>query len=63
MNASPDLPPIMMYEILPKYTVEMAPWRPARQKMNRPYVEAYLRHFPASEPVEDFDGRNALYAL
>ncbi|KAF7539100.1 hypothetical protein G7054_g2449 [Neopestalotiopsis clavispora] len=43
--------------------VEMAPWRPARQKMGKPYVEAYLKHFPASDPVEDFDGRNALYAL
>ncbi|KAI4603354.1 hypothetical protein KJ359_006147 [Pestalotiopsis sp. 9143b] len=43
--------------------IELAPWRPARQKMGAPYVEAYLKHFPASEPAEDFDGRNALYAL
>ncbi|KAF3007313.1 hypothetical protein E8E14_005157 [Neopestalotiopsis sp. 37M] len=42
---------------------EMAPWRPARQKMGKAYVEAYLKHFPPSDPVEDFDGRNALYAL
>ncbi|KAK6084468.1 hypothetical protein SCUP234_03257 [Seiridium cupressi] len=42
---------------------EMAPWRPARQKMGKPYVRAYLDHFPVSEPVADFDGRNALYAL
>ncbi|KAK9782241.1 putative protein-ribulosamine 3-kinase [Seiridium cardinale] len=42
---------------------EMAPWRPARQKMGKPYVRAYLDHFPVSESVADFDGRNALYAL
>ncbi|KAK8136215.1 Fructosamine/Ketosamine-3-kinase [Apiospora sp. TS-2023a] len=42
---------------------EMAPWRPLRQKMGKPYVKAYTEHFPVSEPVEDFDGRNALYAL
>ncbi|KAK8030711.1 hypothetical protein PG990_000445 [Apiospora arundinis] len=42
---------------------EMAPWRPVRQKMGKPYVEAYIQHFPPAEPIEDFDGRNALYAL
>lgn len=31
--------------------------------MGKPYVEAYQQHFPASEPTEDFDGRNLLYAL
>lgn len=31
--------------------------------MGKPYVTAYLRYFPASEPTEDFDGRNLLYAL
>ncbi|KAK8034307.1 hypothetical protein PG993_009302 [Apiospora rasikravindrae] len=42
---------------------EMAPWRPARQKMGKAYVNAYIQHFPPSEPTEDFDGRNALYAV
>ncbi|KAK4182678.1 Fructosamine kinase-domain-containing protein [Podospora australis] len=42
---------------------EMAPWRPVRQKMGKPYVVAYNKCFPISEPVEDFDGRNMLYAL
>ncbi|CAJ2513651.1 Uu.00g017700.m01.CDS01 [Anthostomella pinea] len=42
---------------------EMAPWSPARQKMDKTYVDAYLKHFPKAEPEEDFDGRNALYAL
>ncbi|KAK8066273.1 Fructosamine kinase-domain-containing protein [Apiospora hydei] len=42
---------------------EMAPWRPARQEMGKPYVDAYIQHFPPAEPTEDFDGRNTLYAL
>ncbi|KAI0021399.1 Fructosamine kinase-domain-containing protein [Xylariomycetidae sp. FL0641] len=42
---------------------ELAPWRPKRQKMNREYVDEYLKHMPPSEPAEDFDGRNLLYAL
>ncbi|KAK6834740.1 hypothetical protein PG995_008095 [Apiospora arundinis] len=31
--------------------------------MGKPYVEAYIQHFPPAEPIEYFDGRNALYAL
>jgi hypothetical protein len=31
--------------------------------MGKPYVMAYKEHFPVSEPAEDFDGRNMLYAL
>ncbi|KAK8002694.1 hypothetical protein PG989_002413 [Apiospora arundinis] len=42
---------------------EIAPWRPVRQKMGKPHVEAYIQHFPPAEPIEDFDGRNALHAL
>ncbi|KAH9887155.1 Fructosamine kinase-domain-containing protein [Xylariomycetidae sp. FL2044] len=48
---------------------EMAPWRPIRQQMRDEYVKAYLEQHAKeggdgrSEPVEDFDGRNALYAL
>lgn len=31
--------------------------------MGKPYVKAYQQHFPASEPTENFDGRDLLYAL
>ncbi|KAF2650566.1 hypothetical protein K491DRAFT_608567 [Lophiostoma macrostomum CBS 122681] len=42
---------------------ELAPWRPTRHKIGKEYVEEYLKHFPASDPVEDFDDRNALYCV
>jgi hypothetical protein len=31
--------------------------------MGKAYVNAYLQHFPPSEPVEDFDGRLLLYTV
>jgi hypothetical protein len=43
--------------------VELAPLRPVRHRMGKPYVKAYFKHFPASEPAEDQDDRNALYCL
>ena len=43
--------------------VELAPMRPARHRMTKPYVKAYFRHFPVSAPEEDQDDRNALYCL
>ncbi|KAL4733111.1 Fructosamine kinase-domain-containing protein [Aspergillus similis] len=42
---------------------ELAPWRPQRHKIGKPYVIEYLRHFPKSEPAADFDDRNALYCV
>ncbi|KAL4885287.1 Fructosamine kinase-domain-containing protein [Aspergillus karnatakaensis] len=42
---------------------ELAPWRPRRHKISKPYVTEYLRHFPVSEPAADFDDRNALYCV
>lgn len=42
---------------------ELAPWRPTRHKIGKPYVIEYLKHFPISEPAEDFDDRNALYCV
>lgn len=44
-------------------SVELAPLRPARHRMGKTYVEAYFKHFPVSDPVEDQDDRNALYCL
>ncbi|KAK2788697.1 hypothetical protein FQN53_003206 [Emmonsiellopsis sp. PD_33] len=42
---------------------ELAPWRPARHKIGKPYMIEYLKHFPVSEPAADFDDRNALYCV
>lgn len=30
--------------------------------MNRPYIKEYIKFYPPSEPVEDFEDRVALYA-
>ena len=42
---------------------ELGNWRPARNKFGRNYVAAYRKWMPVSEPAEDADDRNALYAL
>lgn len=42
---------------------ELAPMVPARHKMSSAYIDEYVRHFPVSEPVEDFEGRLELYCL
>ena len=44
-------------------SVELAPLRPVRHSMGKPYVKAYFKHFPISDPEEDQDDRNALYCL
>ena len=44
-------------------SVELAPLRPVRHRMGKPYVKAYFKHFPISSPEEDQDDRNALYCL
>ncbi|OBT45387.1 hypothetical protein VE00_04014 [Pseudogymnoascus sp. WSF 3629] len=41
---------------------ELAPFVLPRHKMNRPYIKEYIKFFPPSEPVEDFEDRVALYA-
>ncbi|KAK5656580.1 hypothetical protein OQA88_4559 [Cercophora sp. LCS_1] len=42
---------------------ELGNWRPARNKFNETYFKTYHTHIPKSEPEEDYDDRNALYAL
>ncbi|KAF2747653.1 hypothetical protein M011DRAFT_50157 [Sporormia fimetaria CBS 119925] len=42
---------------------EMAPWRASRYRFNKTHSDAYHRLVPVSEPVEDADDRNLLYAL
>ncbi|KAI8628818.1 Fructosamine kinase-domain-containing protein [Xylariaceae sp. FL1651] len=42
---------------------ELGNWRPARNKFTRKYFNAYHSHFPKAAPEEDYDDRNALYAM
>ncbi|KAM0323295.1 hypothetical protein ACHAQA_008887 [Verticillium albo-atrum] len=42
---------------------ELGNWRPERNKFTQAYFRAYHSHIVKSEPVEDYDDRNALYAL
>ncbi|KAI1356445.1 Fructosamine kinase-domain-containing protein [Xylaria sp. FL0043] len=42
---------------------ELGNWRPERNKFSQKYFNAYHSHFPKSQPVEDYDDRNALYAM
>ncbi|KAH8879231.1 hypothetical protein GQ53DRAFT_706062 [Thozetella sp. PMI_491] len=44
-------------------TYELGNWRPERNKFSRRYFQIYHSHFPKAEPKEDYDDRNALYAL
>ncbi|KAJ5628449.1 Fructosamine/Ketosamine-3-kinase [Penicillium lividum] len=56
----------LIFDACSSYThheYDLAPWRPVRHKIGKPYVEEYLKYFPASEPTEDFDDRNALYCV
>ncbi|PTB69393.1 hypothetical protein BBK36DRAFT_1109657, partial [Trichoderma citrinoviride] len=41
---------------------ELGNWRPERNKFTSRYFEAYHSIIPKSEPVEDYDDRNALYS-
>ncbi|QYS93612.1 Protein-ribulosamine 3-kinase [Trichoderma simmonsii] len=42
---------------------ELGNWRPRRNKFTSIYFEEYLSHIRPSEPKEDFEDRNALYAV
>ncbi|KAI1116129.1 Fructosamine kinase-domain-containing protein [Nemania sp. NC0429] len=42
---------------------ELGNWRPERNKFTPKYFDAYHLHIPKSEPKEDYDDRNALYAM
>ncbi|KAF2261550.1 hypothetical protein CC78DRAFT_535566 [Lojkania enalia] len=64
VDAATDLP--LIFDACSWYAhheYELAPWRPTRHKIGKPYVTEYLKHFPISEPAEDFDDRNALYCV
>ncbi|KAH8768353.1 Fructosamine kinase-domain-containing protein [Diaporthe sp. PMI_573] len=42
---------------------ELGIWRREMVRFGKPFFKQYLRSFPPSEPVEQFDDRNALYVL
>ncbi|KAL9120851.1 MAG: hypothetical protein Q9187_002589 [Circinaria calcarea] len=43
---------------------ELGNWRSPRHRLSsKTYIRSYKRHFPASEPEEDWDSRNLLYSL
>jgi len=42
---------------------ELGPWRATRHKITKVYIDEYIKHFPISEPVEEFDDRGKLYCL
>jgi protein-ribulosamine 3-kinase len=42
---------------------EMAPWWAPRHKMTSAYIAEYIKHYPVSEPADDFKDRGALYGL
>ncbi|CAJ2499956.1 Uu.00g028090.m01.CDS01 [Anthostomella pinea] len=42
---------------------ELGSWQPERHEMSRSYIKEYTRHFPISEPAEDFEDRVLLYSV
>lgn len=43
-------------------TDELGVWRQPWNKIKEPYRTRYYRYFPRSQPTEDFEDRNLLYA-
>lgn len=43
--------------------LELGMWRREVIRFGKAYFRQYLRHFPPSEPVEQWDDRNCLYSL
>lgn len=42
---------------------DLAPWRLARHKIGKPFMEAYFGYFPIAAPEEDQEDRSILYCL
>lgn len=52
------------FEVLKsKHQAELGICRNPRYKLGQPCIRQYLKRVPISEPEEDFDGRNAIYAI
>ncbi|KAK4223747.1 hypothetical protein QBC38DRAFT_512208 [Podospora fimiseda] len=54
---------IVLGQLIRVSTDELGPWWCPRYKMTDEYIEEYIKHFPKSEPVEDFEDRGAFYNL
>ncbi len=56
----------MMFDASVHYAhneLELGMWRREVIRFGKPYFRQYLRNFPPSEPVEQWDDRNCLYSL
>ncbi|XMA09023.1 hypothetical protein WAI453_001814 [Rhynchosporium graminicola] len=56
----------LIFDATPLYAhneYELGPWRGARHKMTRAYVEEHMKHFQVSEPAVEFNDRGELYCL
>lgn len=53
----------VVYEINMALSDELGNWRPKRNGFDEEFFNAYHDFIPRSEPVADYDDRNALYAL
>jgi protein-ribulosamine 3-kinase len=42
---------------------DLGPWKIQRHKMTQAYIDEYVKHFPKTEPMEEFDDRLWLYCL
>ncbi|KAI0016435.1 Fructosamine kinase-domain-containing protein [Xylariomycetidae sp. FL0641] len=45
------------------HEADLAICRNPRYRLGKAYIEEYQEHMPISEPVEDFEARNAVYAM
>jgi hypothetical protein len=50
-------------QISNRATADLGICRNPRYKLGRPCIREYFKRVPMAEPIEDFDGRNAVYAL
>jgi len=64
MNIEKDTP--IIFDAFCCYShseAELGAWRPPRHQLSKHYIDAYFKKFQRSEPIEDAEGRNLLYAL
>lgn len=64
VNINTNLP--VIFDAIALYAhneFELAPWRPIRHNIGRPYINEYLKHFAVTDPAEDFEDRNLLYCV
>jgi protein-ribulosamine 3-kinase len=68
LGISMDTGDLVMYDVGSYYAhneMDLGQWRAdfCSHLRSKVYVRAYLRHYPAAEPVDEFDDRNRLYSL